>query len=228
MKINFLYDIFLGLLILTIILNFIYEYPQKIYNCLPKAFQLSTLCCGIILLPIITDMIFSGFGEKPNSFLTSILSAAITLTVRETFAWHQERTTIKEEMFSELDKNYRELSKWWEGIKLYLSISSQSTQFNISFFEDENEANKIIWSIWSDKTYNNHISKIRAKKIYDVNIIQDIDNIYRDIERISIKNSKKDLPDHNNLEFIRVELEELKYDYGVLPRIKKTLEKMKI
>jgi hypothetical protein len=111
MKIQLLYDIFLGFILLTIWLNYINGYLSSFFDNLSEQEKLSFYSLIIILIPLFTDFIFNSPDRELTAFPASIISAVIALAVREFFAWGKERNDMRRQIFDELYENYRSTMK---------------------------------------------------------------------------------------------------------------------
>ena len=168
-----LYDIFLGFLLLSIFLNFINGKISSLFGDLSEQTKLALYSLIIICIPSLFSIIFNESGSRSTTFVSSIVSAAITLSVRELFVWWKERMDIREEIFNELYGNYRALESL---VDFYLSFQSQSI---IAITSTHSSAD--IKQRWKDQVFNSYFGKICSKKIYNQEIIDEIRGIYGDM-----------------------------------------------
>ncbi len=166
-------DIFWGLILLSIFLNFVNGYFQSIYQYLSKKFtnfKLVLLSFCLLLIPVLWDYLFS---NKNNSIVTAILSALITLIVRELYSFAREKNYIKAEILSQLSRNKQSLIEWF---KLYRLLKENGATFR------PGEWNKALSVKWKSQAYNSYLTKLESRKIYTQEIIKDLRDIYETIE----------------------------------------------
>jgi energy-converting hydrogenase Eha subunit A len=168
MKAQLIYDIFLGFILLSIWLNFINGYLPALIESFSEQFKLSLYSLMIICLPSLVDFTFNYSEKSSKTFSTSILSAGITLIVREIFVWWKERNDIQEEIFSELYGNYRSLNE-------FVQLSRLLEQHGVTLSPAWNGS---ISPKWIDQTFKSHFGKLQSKKIYSQEIINDLRAIY--------------------------------------------------
>jgi hypothetical protein len=186
MKEQLLYDIFLGFLLLSIWLNFINGYLPSLISSLSEQLKLSLYSLIIVGIPSLADFVFNYSGKSSKTLAASMLSAAITLVVRELFVWWKERNEIRDEIYSELYGNYRSLDYL---VQLHRFPQSQP---DVNFSP---EWNKSVKPKWIDHAFKSHFGKLQSKNIYDQKEIDDLRSIY---ESMSLVISQID---HNDLTF---------------------------
>ena len=183
MQEQILYDIFLGLLLLSVYLNFINGYLPTLFTTLSEQTKLALHSSVIVCIPLLTDFVFNHPDKSSNTLVTSVLSAAITLVVRELFVWWKEQDEIREEIFSELYGNYRSLDSL---VQFYLLQSQLGATF-------DEEWNKSVKPKWIEQSFNSHFRKLQAKRIYSQDTIDDLRDIYEAV-RLAINQ----IDNHNN------------------------------
>jgi hypothetical protein len=193
MKEHFLYDIFIGLLFLSIWLNLINGYLQSLINSLSDRFKLSLYSFSIIFAPLLADFVFNGSEKSPKTLATAALSAVLTLATRESFVWWKDRNDIKEEIFYELYGNYRSLAYFVNTYEFLNNISS-----NASF---NREWSRSIEDKWIDQAFKNHFEKLQPRKIFSQAIIDDLREIYESM-RTGINQVNSSDSTSNNSNFI--------------------------
>lgn len=165
--------IFWGLILLSIFLNFVNGYLQIIYKYISKKFtnfKLVLLSFCILLIPVLWDFLFS---NENNSIVTAILSASITLIVRELYSFAREKNDIQAEILSELSRNKKSLIEWFNT---YCSLKGNGATFT------PGEWNKALPIKWKNQAYNNYLIKLESRKIYNQDIIKDLRYIYETID----------------------------------------------
>jgi hypothetical protein len=175
MKIQLLYDIFLGFILLTIWLNYINGYLPSFFNDLSAQEKLGLYSLIIVLIPLFTDFVFNSPDRALTTFPASIISAVIALAVREFFAWGKEQNDMKREIFDELYENYRSTMKSLDWIDTFSKLHG------INIAEDSEHKimqKNLIRSHWNNQLFKDNLTKIRSKRIYDVEIIDDIKAVY--------------------------------------------------
>lgn len=175
MKAQLLHDIFFGFILLTVWLNYINGYLSSFFDDLSEQKKLGLYSLIIILTPLFTDFIFNSPNRELKTFPASVISAVIALAVREFFAWGKERNDMRGEIFDELYENYRSIMKSLDY------VDALSEMHGINIVEDNEHKimqKKLIRGNWNNRLFKDNLVKIRSKRIYDVETIDNIKAVY--------------------------------------------------
>jgi hypothetical protein len=214
MKERFLYDVFIGLIFLSIWLNLINGYLQSLINSLSDRFKLSLYSFSIIFAPLLADFIFNGSEKGSKTLATAAISAIITLAIRESFVWWKDRNEIKEEIFSELYGNYRSLEYL---VQIHQAFNNMP-DINVSF---TSEWSRSIEPKWIDQAFNSHFGKLQPRKIFSQTIIDDLRDIYESMRAAinQVNSGESNFSDSNFMSNIFLGND----NFGVLGKIRNLL-----
>lgn len=214
MREKVLHDVFIGLLFLSIWLNFINGYIQSLINSFSDEIRLCLCSFSIIFSPLLADLIFNSLEKDSKTLIAVVFSSVVSLAIRESFVWWKDRSEIKEEIFSELYGNYRSLEYFVKMHQVFKSMSGEKVIFT-------SEWNKSIEFKWIDQAFKNHFRRLQPKKIFSQTIIDELKDIHEQMRTAinQVNNGNLSFSDSSFMSDIFLGSEDL----GVLSKIRNLL-----
>lgn len=169
MKEKLLLDLVLGFALLSLWLNFQNGYIQLLFNRLSEQYRLAFASLIIVSVPIASDVAFNYSNQGSTTFFTAILSAGITLVLREGFTRWKEENDMKGEIFSELYGNYRTIKEFVDTSEMLQGLPPKDLG---------PDWNKSLKHKWISQSFKSYFGKLQSRGIYESDVLSELQDIY--------------------------------------------------
>lgn len=171
-------DSLIGLVLLVIWLYWKNGLIQASYNSFSDSEKVSVIAAFFILTPVLLDI---GLSWGRNSLLLgSLLSAIITLTTREIFAYQKAQEEVKAEIVAELQANIRSIKSIEKNYHFLSSLTDGNTKFDDSW-------PKSLKVVWKNVAMRKYYTTAIAQRIFPVDALQKVEELYSIIEILTLK-----------------------------------------
>lgn len=209
MKEKLILDLVLGFALLSLWLNFMNGYIQLLFNRLSEQRRIAFVSLIVVSVPVLSDVAFSYSTQGSTTFFTAILSAGITLVLREGFTRWKEEHEMKGEIFSELYGNYRTIKEFVDTSEMLQGLPPKDLG---------SDWNKSLKHKWISQSFKSYFGKLQSRSIYDSDVLAELHDIYDKLSK-AIAQIDSDDPTFSDSRFVsRVFLKD--DSFGVLGQIR--------